>query len=164
MKNFWASLTGSVSDAVDYIVEKNRKAALINRVKTVIRSEEKNIDRAYRELGKYYFQNLRDASNIETEHLCESIDHSNQRIDRAVTKLEELTGEDACDTCSSCGGDCSTCWIDGADCEEPTPEPEAVSQKDLDDLNSLDGAQDASVWENTDSEDNKTGSNFPYDV
>jgi len=56
--NFFENVTGRVTKAVDYVVEKNRKAALINRIRIVIKNERENEARAYVALGKYYFQNL----------------------------------------------------------------------------------------------------------
>ena len=56
------------SSAVNLVVEKNRKNNLINRIKYVIREE-----------------------NEETEFYCKAVEHANNRIDRALTKLDELT-------------------------------------------------------------------------
>ena len=42
-----------VTKAVDYVVEKNRKAAMINRLRIVIKNERENTARAYVALGKY---------------------------------------------------------------------------------------------------------------
>ena len=160
MKNFLEAVTGGISKTVDYVVEKNRKAALINRVKTVIRSEERNMERAYMELGKYYYRTLRDPENKETEHFCRAVDHYSQRIDRAVTKLEELSGEDSdegcasCAGCDACGEGCDSCMEDGADeieMEEGDAAGDGVSEEDLDDLRKIDGADEPD-------------SSFPYDV
>ena len=52
---------GAVQDAVGVVAEKNRKNALANRLRTVIRCEEKAAERAYLALGRYYYHNLRDA-------------------------------------------------------------------------------------------------------
>ena len=163
MKNFLEAVTGGISKTVDYVVEKNRKAALINRVKTVIRSEERNMERAYMELGRYYYRTLRDPENKETEHFCRAVDHSSQRIDRAVTKLEELSGEDSdegcasCAGCDACGEGCDSCMEDGADeieMEEGDAAGDGVSEEDLDDLRKIDGADGA----------DEPDSSFPYDV
>lgn len=89
-----SSVASSVTKAIDFVVEANRKSALINRIKAVVRSEEKNIDRAYIALGKYYFNNLRDKDLEETERHCLSLENSRRRLDRALTRLEELTDEE----------------------------------------------------------------------
>ena len=77
------------SSAVNLVVEKNRN--LINRIKYVIREEETKANQAYIALGKYYFNHLRKEENEETEFYCKAVEHANNRIDRALTKLDELT-------------------------------------------------------------------------
>lgn len=89
-----SSVASNVTKAIDFVVEANRKNALINRIKAVVRCEEKNIDRAYIALGKYYFNNLRDKNLEETERHCLALENSRRRLDRALTRLEELTDEE----------------------------------------------------------------------
>jgi hypothetical protein len=79
---------------VDVVAEKNRKTAMANRLRTVIRCEEKAAERAYLALGRYYYHNLRDASNAETENYCVGIETAEQRIEDAMLKLEELNREE----------------------------------------------------------------------
>lgn len=79
------------SSAVNLVVEKNRKNNLINRIKHVIREEETKANQAYIALGKYYFNHLRQEDNEETEFYCKAVEHANNRIDRALIKLDELT-------------------------------------------------------------------------
>src|SRR5699024_159558 len=85
---------GAVQDAVGVVAEKNRKNALANRLRTVIRCEEKAAERAYLALGRYYYHNLRDADNTVTEPHCIDIEAAEQRIDAAVQKLEALCREE----------------------------------------------------------------------
>lgn len=85
---------GAVQNAVDVVAEKNRKTALQNRLRTVIRCEEKAAERAYLALGRYYYNNMRDASNAITEPYCIDIEAAEQRIDAAVEKLEALNREE----------------------------------------------------------------------
>ena len=112
---FFDTIGGSVSSAFHSIMDKNRKAALINRVKIVIKAEEQNAERAYIALGKYYYQNLRDETNGDTEIYCEIADRANRRLSRATARLTELMAPDAvldeedpiacdeaCDACPGC--------------------------------------------------------------
>ena len=85
---------GAVQNAGGVVAEKNRKTALMNRLRTVIRCEEKAAERAYLALGRYYYHNLRDASNTVTEPHCIDIEAAEQRIDAAVAKLEALCREE----------------------------------------------------------------------
>lgn len=104
---FFDTVTSNVTKAVDYVVEKNRKAALVNRIRIVIKNERENQARAYVALGKYYFQNMRDTQNEETEHFCMAVEASELRMKKAFDKLDEITAPEGCDeTCSDCGDDC----------------------------------------------------------
>lgn len=47
---------GAVQSAVKVVEEKNRRTALMNRLRTVIRCEEKAEERAYLALGRYYYR------------------------------------------------------------------------------------------------------------
>lgn len=120
--NIISSVGNGFTKAIDYVVEKNRKIALINRVKLVIRNEEDNSQRAYIALGKYYFRNLRDKQNEETEHYCSAIENANKRRDRALLKLDDLTApemehqcceDDMCDESCDCCDD--TCYDEELD-------------------------------------------------
>ncbi len=134
MKNIFESIGMSISHAVDCVVEKNRRSAQINRLKLVIRREERISEKAYIALGKYYYHNLRDENDPVTEPHCVAIDQASRRMDRAITRLEDLfvKQEQAEDACSGCDFDCNSCQgFCGNDeeedfcCEEPAA-PEAA--------------------------------------
>lgn len=94
IKSVFKTAGGAMQNAVDVVAEKNRKTAMANRLRTVIRCEEKAAERAYLALGRYYYHNLRDASNAETENYCVGIQTAEQRIEDAMLKLEELNREE----------------------------------------------------------------------
>lgn len=83
-----------LTDAIELLAEKNRKNNLINRIRHVICQEEIKANRAYIALGRYYFQNLRQPENDETEFYCKAVEHANHRISRALLKLDEITLDD----------------------------------------------------------------------
>ncbi|WP_277668680.1 hypothetical protein [Caproiciproducens galactitolivorans] len=119
------NVSEKLAKAVDYVVEKNRKAALINRIRIVIKNERENEARAYIALGKYYFHNLRDENNEETEHLCRAVEESERRMKKAFEKLDEITssGEEAEDECTDCGDDCCCpCGVDDGENDIPVQE------------------------------------------
>lgn len=135
MKNVFTTICDSLSNAVEYVVEKNRKTAQINRLKLVIRSEERIAEKAYIALGKYYYHHLRDDMDLVTEPHCVAIDHASQRLDRAITRLEDLCAAPDCteEDCASCGFDCSCCDADDFDddCEcaaEEAPAQDAAQE------------------------------------
>lgn len=120
------NVADSVTKAVNFVVDKNRRAAVINRLKIVIRNEKETEARSYIELGRYYYENLRDASNEKTEPLCAAVDNADRRLKRAFRKLDEMmvpAGEDedeeegkgteTADTCGETRG-----CADGADSGE----------------------------------------------
>ena len=133
------SVAENFTKAVDFVVEKNRKIALVNRIKTVIANEEKKKDQAYIALGKYYYRHLRETENESTEPFCAVVDNSNRRIDRALQKLEELYEEEMkpYDECAACScGDCSSCGQETQTDEDVIAQPEEVEE-----LQKLDGAE-----------------------
>ncbi|MGX8701215.1 hypothetical protein [Caproiciproducens sp.] len=167
--NFFETVTGRVTKAVDYVVEKNRKAALINRIRIVIKNERENEARAYVALGKYYFQNLRDAQNEETEPLCKAVEAADRRIKKAFDKLDELTADEEYedDACTDCTDDCDYCpcgcsgepGAESADVPAPEPEDE-IAPADfplhfpiVDKANDRDDASEEAAEEAADDED-----------
>lgn len=80
----------SVTKAVNFVVDKNRRSAMMNRLRIVIKNERESQARAYIQLGKYYYENMRDAQNTETEPLCSIVDNTGTRLKRAYAKLDEL--------------------------------------------------------------------------
>lgn len=145
-----STVANGVTKAIDFVVEANRKAALINRIKLVVKSEEKNVNAAFIALGKYYFNNLRDKSVEETERHCRAVETARTRLDRALTKLEELTGEDDeddCeDVCSGCDSDCDECYYEDYD-----------SAAAVEDLKTLDGFETGAETEDEPEEPDPAG-------
>ena len=94
IKSGFMSAGGAMQNAVGVVAEKNRKTALANRLRTVIRCEEKAAERAYLALGRYYYHNLRNEANAETETHCIDIEAAEKRIEDAMLKLEALLRED----------------------------------------------------------------------
>lgn len=84
-------ISNAVTDAVEYLVEKNSIQAQQNRLKMVMRNENNLTQRAYLELGKYYYEQLREKeSNERNKALCETIDNSKVRMKKAVDRYKEL--------------------------------------------------------------------------
>lgn len=108
LKMIGNQVTGAIGD----LLNRNRRTALINRLGIIIKNERENSARAYVALGKYYYENLRDPENHETEPLCASIDESDRRLQRAFDKMEQLREESEKpddDSCAGCTSDCDTC-------------------------------------------------------
>ena len=88
------NMAEKLSDLTNCIIEKNKKAAKNNKLKMFIRNERKMIDKKYYELGKYYYNNLRDPLDEEAEKICKKIDNSKTTISNAQEKLREINFAD----------------------------------------------------------------------
>lgn len=84
----------AVSEAASYLEAKNRRAARLNRIRTVIRCQQKAAEKEYLALGRYYYHNLRDQENAVTEPHCVSLDQIEQDLDKALDQLEKFYGEE----------------------------------------------------------------------
>ncbi len=77
--------------------EKHRRAAALNRIRTVIRCEERAAEKEYLALGRYYYHTLRDRANGVTEPHCQALDGIEQRLDAALSRMQAVASE-------KCGG------------------------------------------------------------
>lgn len=83
-------MADAASDIAQALVEKNRLRANANRIKQVIKGDCDTRNQAYIEIGRYYYENLRDKANEETEQLCVVVDKTTARIDKASKRYIEL--------------------------------------------------------------------------
>lgn len=128
MKNIFETIGHTLSGAVDYVVEKNRRAAQINRLKMVIRKEERAAEKAYIALGKYYYHTLRDELNPITEPHCAAVDNATRRMDRAMSRLESMCFREEGNSCPE--GGCASCGYDCDMREDSWEEEDAEFQED----------------------------------
>ena len=80
----------TINDVATVINEKNKLRAQCVRIKDIIKHDAESRDRAYIELGRYYYQNLRDKEYEQTEKYCQTVDRMNDRIEKASFKYMEL--------------------------------------------------------------------------
>lgn len=73
----------------DGIKRKNRNAAAMNRLRTVIRCQEQAAEKEYMALGRYYYNALRDSDNPVAEEHCQRLDEINALLDSTLKTLEE---------------------------------------------------------------------------
>ncbi|CCX37144.1 uncharacterized protein BN452_01116 [Clostridium sp. CAG:1013] len=91
---FLKNIGKAVGDAANYLGEKNRRAARLNRIRSVIRCQEKAAEREYLALGRYYYHSLRDKDNIVTESHCAALDQIEEALDNALDQLEKFYGKE----------------------------------------------------------------------
>lgn len=94
---FWknlgqTALTQSTA-AAQKLQKKNQRAATANRLRTVIRCEEKAAEKEYLALGRYYYNALRNSDNPIAEAHCARIDAIQARRDKALEDLEQVVQE-----------------------------------------------------------------------
>lgn len=67
---------------------KSRHAAVMNRLRTVLRCQERAAEKEYMALGRYYYNALRDnGSQIAEEH-CQKLDRIQEQLDTTLKALE----------------------------------------------------------------------------
>jgi len=89
IKNSVKFASDAATDAVQALVEKSRLRANANRIRQVIKSDTELRNQAYIELGRFFYENMRDNLNAEQEALCVVVDKTTKRIDKATKKYSE---------------------------------------------------------------------------
>lgn len=130
---FLKNIGKAVGEAVSFVGEKNRKAAYLNRIRAVIRCEEKAAEKEYLALGRYYYNNLRDKDNSVTEAHCTELEAIEGRLDKALSQLEQFYEAEKCACAENCA--CSVAVIGGEDGPTAGGEAEEIT---LDDVESFD--------------------------
>lgn len=83
-------VTNTVSQSVDFIIDKNRQLAQLNRLDAIIKNETEIINNAYIKLGKIYLSQLEGNAQEEanTDLLINSIKTSKERLTKAKARYE----------------------------------------------------------------------------
>lgn len=90
----WSKSAKNYTQAAAWMLkEKNRLAAVANRLRTVIKCEEKAAEKEYQALGRYYYNALRDKENAVAEPHCVRIDEIQARRDSALENLSQIMQE-----------------------------------------------------------------------
>ena len=80
----------TVSEIASSVAEKNRLRVQLNHLKSLIKTDSATRDQAYIELGRYFYENLREGTTPENEAICAVIDAANERISKASLRYVEL--------------------------------------------------------------------------
>lgn len=83
----------AATDIAQVFVEKSRLRAKAHRIKQIIKKDAELRNQAYIELGRYYYDNLRNADDTQQEALCVVVDKTTARIDKASRKYVELLNQ-----------------------------------------------------------------------
>lgn len=90
IKNGLEFVGETISEVAASIAEKNRLRLQLNHIKGLIKADSATRDQAYIELGRYFYENLREGTSAENEAICAVIDAASDRISKASLKYVEL--------------------------------------------------------------------------
>lgn len=90
MKNGVEFVGETIAEIASSVAEKNRLRVQLNHIKGLIKNDSATRDQAYIELGRYFYENLRDGASPENEAICAVIDAASDRISAASVKYMEL--------------------------------------------------------------------------
>ncbi len=90
IKNGLAFVGDTISEIASSVAEKNRLRVQLNHIKGLIKADTATRDQAYIELGRYFYENLRENTTAENEAICAVIDAASDRISKASLKYVEL--------------------------------------------------------------------------
>lgn len=84
---------GAVSGSFDYVIDKNRRTAQLNRISAIIRKESDELDNTYVALGKIYVNTLNGtaANESEVSQLLDKIEKCKVRLKKARARYAYIT-------------------------------------------------------------------------
>lgn len=89
--NFIDKVGSSFTQSIDFIIDKNRQQAQLNRIKALIQSETDTLNRAYIALGKQYYKMLEEnAEEVDVSSLRDTIRTSRLRLKKAKARYEYI--------------------------------------------------------------------------
>jgi hypothetical protein len=89
--SFIEKISGALSDSLDYLIDKNRQRAQLNRMATVIKNETEILNRAYIALGKHYYKTLDGkAEDSDISQILDTIKSAKIRLKKAKTRYEYI--------------------------------------------------------------------------
>lgn len=118
------NLARAVGRAASELGHKHRRTAELNRIRTVIRCEERAAEKEYLALGRYYYNTLRDKGNTVAEPHCRALDEIELRLDAALSQMQEAAARAA--------EGCSVGLIAGWDDEDGLCPPAVAEYEEID--------------------------------
>ena len=91
----WEKICGEVSDKIELLIEKNRVAAVKNRLKLTLARENKQLERVYMQIGRTCFAERRMSEDPQMADFYGQAEELIQKIQRLQDTLETVeTRED----------------------------------------------------------------------
>ncbi|MGM9671796.1 MAG: hypothetical protein ACI3XD_09540 [Oscillospiraceae bacterium] len=86
----YAELKDKVSDAVDAVSERAKYAGKMAKLTVEANAELENIQKAYAEIGKLYYEQYRDDADAFMAQLCDEVTQANERVAEKERQIDEL--------------------------------------------------------------------------
>lgn len=83
-------LVDKVSDAMDTVSERAKYAGKMAKLTVGTNAELENIQKAYAEIGKLYYEQYRDYADAFMAQLCDEITQANERVADMEHQMDEL--------------------------------------------------------------------------
>ena len=81
----------ALSDSLDYLIDKKKKKAQLNRIEAVIKNETEILNRAYIALGKHYYKMLEGkAEETDVSQICDAVKSAKLRLKKAKARYEYI--------------------------------------------------------------------------
>ncbi len=84
---------GAISGSFDFVIDKNRRTAQLNRINAIIKNETQELDNTYITLGKIYINTLsgKTANEVEVAQLLEKLETCRTRLKKARARYAYIT-------------------------------------------------------------------------
>ena len=79
-----------LESAADAAASKGKEVAAVTKLKTSIASEEKNIIKAFGEIGKIVFESAKDDPENPVYELCQQIKKAQENIENLKAEIEKI--------------------------------------------------------------------------
>ena len=84
------SAKNAIIDVAQDVVEKNRQRAQLNRLRGIMKKENKTMEQAFTALGKAFYENMTEEDKKEHHLICQVIETSSERLERAHRRYMEV--------------------------------------------------------------------------
>ena len=84
------SAKNALVDVAQDVVEKSHQKAQLNRLRSIMKKENKTMEQAFTALGKAFYENMTEEDKKEHHLICQVIETSSERLERAHRRYIEI--------------------------------------------------------------------------
>ena len=84
------SAKNALVDIAQDVVEKSHQKAQLNRLRSIMKKENKTMEQAFTTLGKAFYENMTEEDKKEHHLICQVIETSSERLERAHRRYIEI--------------------------------------------------------------------------